>query len=75
MEAVGAKVVFLPPDSPDLSPVEWWGSKLKQLLRSAQARTHEALDPALTRMVNEGISADAALGWFNPCGLLNLQLL
>jgi transposase len=69
IESVGAKVVFLPPYSPDLSPIELCWSKLKQLLRSAKARTHEALNQALTRIINERISADDALGWFNHCGL------
>ena len=69
IEAVGAKVAFLPPYSPDLSPIELCWSKLKQLLRSAKARTHEALDQALTRIINECISPDDALGWFNHCGL------
>ena len=67
--AVGAKVVFLPPYSPDLSPIELCWSKLKQLLRSAKARTREALDQALTQIINECISADDALGWFAHCGL------
>ena len=62
IEAVGAKVVFLPPGSPDLSPIEWCWSKLKQLLRSAKARTHEALNQALTRIINECISEDDILG-------------
>ena len=69
IEAVGAKVVFLPPYSPDLSPIELCWSKLKQLLRSAKARTTEALDQALTKLINECISADDALGWFAHCGL------
>jgi transposase len=69
IEAVGAKVVFLPPYSPDLSPIELCWSKLKQLLRSAKARTGEALDQALTKIINECISADDALGWFAHCGL------
>lgn len=69
IESVGAKVVFLPPYSPDLSPIELCWLKLKQLLRSAKARTQEALDQALTRIINECISADDALGWFNHCGL------
>ncbi len=64
IEAVGAKVVFLPPYSPDLSPIELCWSKLKQLLRSAKARTREALDQALTKIINECISCDDALGWF-----------
>lgn len=69
IEAVGAKVVFLPPYSPDLSPIELCWSKLKQLLRSAKARTREALDQALTRIINECISEDDLLGWFAYCGL------
>ena len=69
IEAVGAKVVFLPPYAPDLSPIELCGSKLKQRLRSAKARTGEALDHALTKIINECISADVALGWFAHCGL------
>lgn len=69
IEAVGAKLVFLPPYSPDLSPIELCWSKLKQLLRSAKARTREALDQALTRIINDCISSDDALGWFSHCGL------
>jgi transposase len=69
IEAVGAKVVFLPPYSPDLSPIELCWSKLKQLLRSAKARTREALDQALTQIINECISEDDVLGWFAHCGL------
>ena len=67
--AVGAKVVFLPPYSPDLSPIELYWSKLKQLLRSAKARTHEALAHALTVIINDCISCDDALNWFAHCGL------
>jgi transposase len=69
IEASGAKLVFLPPYSPDLSPIELCWSKLKQLLRSAKARTREALDQALTRIINDCISSDDALGWFAHCGL------
>lgn len=69
IEAAGAKLVFLPPYSPDLSPIELYWSKLKQLLRSAKARTHEALDRALTAIINDYISSDDALNWFVHCGL------
>ena len=69
IEAVGAKLVFLPPYSPDLSPIELCWSKLKQLLRSAKARTPEALDQALSKIINDCISYDDALGWFAHCGL------
>ena len=67
--AVGAKVVFLPPYSPDLSPIELCWSKLKQLLRSASSRTREALEQVLTEIINKCIFADDALGWFAHCGL------
>jgi transposase len=43
IEAAGAKVVYLPPYSPDLNPIELVFSKLKWLLRSAQARTVDGL--------------------------------
>lgn len=69
IEAAGAKLVFLPPYSPDLSPIELCWSKFKQLLRSAKARTREALDQALTEIINNCISSDNALSWFAHCGL------
>jgi transposase len=46
IESVGAKVKFLPPYSPDLSPIELCWSKLKEIIRSAKARIIEALDEA-----------------------------
>ncbi|MCC5659891.1 transposase [Nostoc sp. XA010] len=45
IESVGAKVKFLPPYSPDLSPIELCWSKLKQFLRSCEARTTESRWP------------------------------
>lgn len=68
IEAVRARVVFLPPYSPDLSPIELCWSKLKQFLRSKAARTDEALDQAMTEAV-QCITEDDAIGWFNHCGL------
>lgn len=41
--AVGASILYLPPYSPDLNPIEQAFAKLKALLRKAQARTREAL--------------------------------
>ena len=41
----------------------------KQLLRSTKARTREALDQALTKIINDYISSDDAVGWFAHCGL------
>ena len=42
IRAVGAKLLFLPPYSPDLNPIEQVFAKLKTLLRKAAARTIEA---------------------------------
>lgn len=68
IESVGAFIKFLPPYSPDLSPIELCWSKLKQFLRSCEARTLESLDQAMTKVVNY-ITEDDAFGWFNHCGL------
>ena len=43
IEAVGASLLYLPPYSPDLNPIEQVFAKLKALLRSAACRTMEAL--------------------------------
>jgi len=70
IESVGAKVKFLPPYSCDLSPIELCWSKFKELLRSAQARTLDALDIAITNAIN-CISDEDALNWFHHCGLFS----
>ncbi len=43
IEACGASLLYLPPYSPDLNPIEQSFSKLKALIRKAAARTREAL--------------------------------
>ena len=43
IEAAGAELVFLPPYSPDLNPIELAFAKLKELLRKAAERTRDAL--------------------------------
>ena len=60
-------VKFLPPYSPDLSPIELCWSKLKQFLRSREARTLEAVNKSMTSPVNY-ITANDALNWFNHLG-------
>jgi transposase len=63
----GARVLYLPPYSPDLSPIEKCWSKLKTHLRHIGARTREALEEAITQAM-EGITATDALAWFSHCG-------
>lgn len=67
IEQRGAQVHYLPPYSPDLSPIEPCWSKLKTVLRAAKARTYEALDTALVRAL-ETVTGSDARGWFRHCG-------
>ena len=62
--AAGAELLYLPPYSPDLNLIEKAWSKLKQLLRSARARTKEALDQAITELLPH-ITPDNAVAWFS----------
>ena len=64
IEARNAELLYLPPYSPDLNPIEKAWSKLKQLLRSTKARTKEALDQALEELIPQ-ISAQDARAWFH----------
>ena len=51
LDSVDASLLFLPPYSPDLNPIEECWSKVKGLLRTAKARTRQALDEAGARPV------------------------
>jgi transposase len=66
-EARGARVLWLPPYSPDYSPIEQCWSKIKAYLRGAKARTREALEEALTVALGLVTKADIR-GWFKHCG-------
>jgi transposase len=65
--AAGCHLLWLPPYSPDFSPIEQAFSKLKAALRRTQARTREALDDAITAALAI-ITATDAIGWFAHCG-------
>jgi transposase len=67
IEARGARLIYLPPYSPDFSPIEPCWSKLKTLLRAAQARTREALEAAI-RDALVAVTPSDARGWFRHCG-------
>jgi transposase len=60
IEAVGAKLLYLPPYSPDLNPIEQAFAKLKALLRAKALRTIEALWKALGDLVSCFSSAECA---------------
>jgi transposase len=69
IEAVGASVLYLPSYSPELNPIEMTWSKLKGLLRRAEARTLRTLAAALSISSNEISQTDLA-GWFGHSGYL-----
>jgi transposase len=63
IEAAGAELLYLPPYSPDLNPIEKAWAKLKHLLRTAKARTAEALDQAIAELLPH-IRPQDAQAWF-----------
>jgi transposase len=52
IEAAGATLLYLPPYSPDLNPIEQLFAKLKALLRKAASRTVDALHAAVATALN-----------------------
>lgn len=67
IEASGAQALFLPAYSPDLNPIEKMWSKVKSLLRSAEARTPDELVSAIANALAQ-VTAHDAIGWFSSCG-------
>jgi len=65
--AAGAEFLFLPAYSPDLNPIEKMWSKVKSILRSAEARTPDDLVTAIGNALAR-VTAKDALGWFVSCG-------
>jgi transposase len=67
IEQAGAKLVPLPPYSSDLTPIEELWSKVKTVLKSAAARTTEALYEAMGAALRS-VRPEDILGWFRFCG-------
>lgn len=65
--AVGARVLYQPPYSPELNPIEHAWSKLKAILRKIEARTIKKLAAALPFCSNSISCVDIA-GWFQHAG-------
>jgi len=67
VEEAGYELLYLPPYSPDLNPIEEAFSKIKGILRKVEARTREALveavGPALSWVTEEDVR-----GFFEHCG-------
>lgn len=67
IEATGAKIMFLPPYSPDLSPIENMWSKIKQKLKRLAPRSMKAFNQAISKAFLEVKETDL-MGWFKHCG-------
>lgn len=67
LEARGVQLVFLPPYSSDFNPIELCWAKVKQAIRSAKARTFDALLEAL-RTALLSVSPQDVQAWFKHCG-------
>jgi transposase len=67
IEERGCFLIYLPSYSPDLNPIEEAFSKIKRLVRKAEARTKEALLEAIGWALSAVTSADAR-GFFEHCG-------
>jgi transposase len=61
------RLLYVPPYSPDLAPIEPCWSKVKAGLRTAKARPREALDTALSQALATVTAVDAD-NWFRHCG-------
>ncbi len=66
IQEAGATVIFLPPYSPEFSPIENCWSKIKNLLRSWSARTYPALVKAIEKAFAQ-VSPEDLQAWFTHC--------
>jgi transposase len=67
VETCGARIIRLPPYSPDLNPIEFAWSLVKQWLRTAKVRSGSAL-PAAVRQACASVSAEVASAFIRHCG-------
>ena len=67
IEAAGCTLLFLPAYSPDFAPIELAWAQIKTALRSAAARTQEALDAAIAAAWRR-VTPDHARAYFRHCG-------
>ena len=67
IEGRGCELLYLPPYSPDFNPIEEAFSKIKALIRKAEARSREALLEAIGAAISV-LSAKDARGFFEHCG-------
>lgn len=68
IESTGAKILFLPPYSPDFNPIEKMWAKVKALLRAAEARSKRRLINAIGKAL-KAITQQDCSGFFASVGL------
>ena len=73
IEASGAPLLYLPPYSPDLNPIELAFSKLKRLLRDASERSVEALWQTIGRLLERFTPTECA-NYIRHCGFAQSEL-
>ena len=71
LEAAGAKLLYLPPYSPDFNPIEQLFAKLKALLRKAAERSVEALWSRIARLL-DAFQPDECTNYFRNAGYASL---
>jgi len=67
INSVGARLLYLPPYSPDLNPIEQMFAKLKALLRKAKERTIDDLWARIGTLLDE-VSAQECANYFTHAG-------
>jgi transposase len=72
IEGRGCELLYLPPYSPDLNPIEQVFSKVKWLLRKAEARTRESLIEAMGLALS-AVSTRDVQGFFGHCGYRSMD--
>jgi transposase len=69
--ATGASILYLPPYSPDMNPIEQLFAKLKALLRKAAARTRDELWSTIGRLLEACPPAECT-NYLNHCGYASI---
>ena len=67
IEATGAQIIYLPPYSPDLNPIEAAWAKVKKLIRKYAPKTVQQLRRAIYRALDK-LTASDAQGYYRYCG-------
>ena len=71
IESVGAKLIYLPPYSPDLNPIEQMWGKIKNCLRKESARTLNKFAKSI-KVAFTSIQATDLENWYGHCGYRSL---